>query len=268
MKVWVKFQDNRPTRVSTENCEIIDDFIKACKKELELPHPPQELFLSEFKDGMALREDAPLYSWKNNSLVNPLFIRTDAEQEISNEAYANADRAIEDEIDSIYNPYNRRLSSEDDLKNYVKQNIQPILETSGKPQLIAEEWSAPLDHKGKGDLVYHFGEIDYVIELKWIDHEGVHDPSRNKRTVKTNNRKKINTEGPNQAEKYGRNWLDQRGRPYNVRAMVIINNISDGTDIVFSEILPCLKKQYIPRRRPGCYGCGDCGMCLAFEDSD
>jgi hypothetical protein len=33
-KLWVKFGRNNATRVSTEDCEIVDDFLKACKKEL------------------------------------------------------------------------------------------------------------------------------------------------------------------------------------------------------------------------------------------
>jgi hypothetical protein len=36
-KLWVKFEENNATRVSTEGCEIVDDFIKAVKKELS-PH--------------------------------------------------------------------------------------------------------------------------------------------------------------------------------------------------------------------------------------
>jgi hypothetical protein len=31
---WVKFGTNRATQVSTEGCTNVDDFIKACKKEL------------------------------------------------------------------------------------------------------------------------------------------------------------------------------------------------------------------------------------------
>jgi hypothetical protein len=36
--------------------------------------------------------------------------------------------------------------------------------------LIADEWPAPYSHTGRGDLVYHFDGIYYVIELKWIDY--------------------------------------------------------------------------------------------------
>lgn len=61
-------------------------------------------------------------------------------------------------------------------------------------------------------MVYHLAGIDYVIELKWIDYNGANDSNRLKRTVKnTNRQKKIDVK--EQAEIYGKVWLELRGRP-------------------------------------------------------
>lgn len=155
------------------------------------------------------------------------------------------------------------VSNENDLKDYVKRNIRVILKTAGNPQLIAEEWFAPSAHIGKGDLVYHFRGTDFVIELKWIDFDGVNDSNRLKSTVKnTNRQKKIDVK--KQAEKYGQFWLDNRGRTYDVQAIAIINDVFGDAEIIHREVLPCRKKHSFPRY-PVCGGCGDCTSCLVFE---
>ena len=65
MKPWVKFESNNPTRVSIEGCEIIDDLIKACKREL-YPHfdsiATDQLGLSFTENGQVFRPDTLLSS--------------------------------------------------------------------------------------------------------------------------------------------------------------------------------------------------------------
>ncbi|KAJ2990046.1 hypothetical protein HDV02_004646 [Globomyces sp. JEL0801] len=129
-----------------------------------------------------------------------------------------------------------RISNEDDLKYQVQRSIRKILDTSGKPKLIAEEWAAPYSHIGRGDLVYHFDGVDYVIELKWIDYHGLNDYTRVKSTVKNSNRKKKN-HVREQALRYGRLWIDQKRRPYDVRVMAIVNTLNGHFQIILSERL-------------------------------
>lgn len=111
---------------------------------------------------------------------------------------------------------------EEKLKILVKRDIRHILQVPGIPTLIAEEWPAPADHIGKGDLVYHYNNVDYVVELKWIDYDGLNDYARNSQTIRTRNRQKRN-DVKKQAENYGKKWL-QKNRPYNVVALEIIND--------------------------------------------
>jgi hypothetical protein len=74
-KLWVKFKPNNATRVSTEECQDVDDFLKACKKELS-PHfdsvAIDQLFLSLTDGGEALQPDDPLPA--QNTAKTPLFI--------------------------------------------------------------------------------------------------------------------------------------------------------------------------------------------------
>ena len=77
-KLWVKFKSNRATQVSTHDCENIDDFLKACKKELSPlldSCAPAQLSLSLTDGGEALPIDDDLSAaTAKNSLQNPLFI--------------------------------------------------------------------------------------------------------------------------------------------------------------------------------------------------
>ena len=79
-KLWVKFQSFNPTRVSTEDCEIVDDFIRACKKELQIINPPQELNLSttvggtSIRPGLKLSELFTLDGYTVNDDEYPLYI--------------------------------------------------------------------------------------------------------------------------------------------------------------------------------------------------
>ena len=81
-KLWVKFNNYSPTRVSTENCEIVDDFIKSCKKELLSLYgqfPPGEISLSTSKGGTPLEPDDPLPA--QNTAKTPLIISVSVEKQ-------------------------------------------------------------------------------------------------------------------------------------------------------------------------------------------
>jgi hypothetical protein len=75
-KLWLKYKNNNPTQVSTEECHNVDDFLKACKKELQIPNPPQELSLSTTDGGTPLQPDD--YIPAQNTAKNPLFITATA----------------------------------------------------------------------------------------------------------------------------------------------------------------------------------------------
>jgi hypothetical protein len=58
LKLWVKFGSNNAVKVSTEQCQDVDDFLEACKKKLLFLYgqfPPGELSLSTSYDGPSLR---------------------------------------------------------------------------------------------------------------------------------------------------------------------------------------------------------------------
>ena len=125
-------------------------------------------------------------------------------------------------------------SGEESLKKYVKENIQRILNVKTTPLLIAEEWSAPADHRGKGDLVYRVNKHDYVIELKWIDYEGEELLNPTRQSVKTRNKnKKKHVE--EQALKYGEYWASEYRRNREVTAMAIINLENGDCDVIFKK---------------------------------
>jgi hypothetical protein len=73
-KLWVKFNTNNATRVSTEGCEIIDVFVDQCKKKLHIPNPPQELSLSTTDGGTPLKPDDSITQITGNTAEKPLFI--------------------------------------------------------------------------------------------------------------------------------------------------------------------------------------------------
>ena len=74
-KLWVKFQSFNPVKVSTNDCEDISDFIRACKKEL-----PKKLgsfvvdqhFLTTTVGGIPLEPDEGLPS--TNTSKTPLYL--------------------------------------------------------------------------------------------------------------------------------------------------------------------------------------------------
>jgi hypothetical protein len=79
-KRWVKFQTFPPTQVSTENCENVDDFIKACKKELPRKlgsYDADQLSLSTSAGAGPLQPDDDLPA--QNTAQTPLFISISGE---------------------------------------------------------------------------------------------------------------------------------------------------------------------------------------------
>jgi hypothetical protein len=60
-KLWIQHQTTAktygPTRVSTNGCEYVDDFLKESKKEFEIPGPASQLTLYQLKDGKEVEID-------------------------------------------------------------------------------------------------------------------------------------------------------------------------------------------------------------------
>jgi S1-C subfamily serine protease len=74
-KLWVRYKNNNPTQVSTEECHNVDDFLKACKKELSPlldSYAPAQLSLSTTDGGTPLQPDDDIPA--QNTAKNPLFI--------------------------------------------------------------------------------------------------------------------------------------------------------------------------------------------------
>jgi hypothetical protein len=74
-KCWVKFKPNNATQVSTEECQNVDDLIRACKKELSSKlgsYDVDQLCLSTTDGGNPLQPDDPIPS--QNTAQTPLFI--------------------------------------------------------------------------------------------------------------------------------------------------------------------------------------------------
>ena len=94
-KLWVKFDSYNPTRVSTEGCEIVDDFLEACKKKLS-PHfdyvATDQLSLSTTEGGTPLQPDDAIPA--QNTAKSPLFISVavleQAQKEMVSMSYGKA----------------------------------------------------------------------------------------------------------------------------------------------------------------------------------
>ena len=74
-KLWIKFKTNNAVKVSTEQCQDVDDFLKQCKKELLFLYgqfPPGELSLSTTAGGPPLQPDDAIPG--QNTAQAPLFI--------------------------------------------------------------------------------------------------------------------------------------------------------------------------------------------------
>ena len=80
--LWVKYQTFIPIKVSTKGCEDIYDFLKACKKELQIEIPLQQLFLSltvggpKLPPGLKIKQLSSQLGYINNDDEHPLFIGT------------------------------------------------------------------------------------------------------------------------------------------------------------------------------------------------
>ena len=77
-KLWVKFKSNNAVKVSTEDCQDVDDFLEACKKKLSPlldSYAPAQLSLSTTDGGgTPLQPGYSLHQISQNSDENPLFI--------------------------------------------------------------------------------------------------------------------------------------------------------------------------------------------------
>ena len=74
-KLWVKCKNNNAVKVSTEDCQDVDDFLKACKKELSSKlgsYDVDQLCLSTTDGGTPLQPDDDIPA--QNTAKNPLFI--------------------------------------------------------------------------------------------------------------------------------------------------------------------------------------------------
>lgn len=92
-KLWAKYKDNNSTQVSTEECHNVDDFIKACKKELSPlldSYAPSQLSLSTADGGTPLQPDDDIPA--QNTAKNPLFITVveQLQKEIISMSYGKA----------------------------------------------------------------------------------------------------------------------------------------------------------------------------------
>jgi hypothetical protein len=75
-KLWVQFKTNNAVKVSTDDCEDVNDFLKACKKEHSSTlgsFDVCQLSLSTTADGASLAPDDPVPA--QNTAKTPLFIR-------------------------------------------------------------------------------------------------------------------------------------------------------------------------------------------------
>lgn len=50
-KLWVEFSDSIASKVSTVNCDDLDDYMKACKDQLSIAAPVSRLLLSTTRNG-------------------------------------------------------------------------------------------------------------------------------------------------------------------------------------------------------------------------
>ena len=102
--LWVKFKKNRPTQVSTKECEIVDDFIKSCKKELSQKlgsYDTDQIFLSITEGETPLEPDDPLPV--QNTAKTPFYIivKVEEEKEVLSMAYGKASMSFITEATGI-----------------------------------------------------------------------------------------------------------------------------------------------------------------------
>ncbi|KAJ3311542.1 hypothetical protein HDV04_003920 [Boothiomyces sp. JEL0838] len=130
---------------------------------------------------------------------------------------------------------------EERLKEMVKRNASRIL-NSIDPVLEKEEYPAPADHIGKGDLLFSTTSGSFsnpittyhVVETKWIDYKGetLDNPTRD--SVKERNRQK-KRDVKEQADRYGKYWLKYHSGP--VVSYAVINDENDVPVIYYGPII-------------------------------
>ena len=84
-KLWIKFKTYSAVKVSIEDCQDVDDFLKACKKELSQKlgsYDVDQLSLSTTEGGSPLEPDDPFHLQTLQRLLslsvlknNPLFLK-------------------------------------------------------------------------------------------------------------------------------------------------------------------------------------------------
>ena len=97
-KLWVKFQAYNATKVSTSDCQDVDDFLEACKKVLSPlldSYDSDQLCLSTTQGGSSLRPDTLLTDipsqpgYDENDYEHPLFISVIGESTLGKTSYEN-----------------------------------------------------------------------------------------------------------------------------------------------------------------------------------
>ena len=123
---WVKLKDFHSVKVFTRNCDDVDDFIKACKKELQIPNPPQELSLSTTINGTAIRSGCKLVDipaepgYIQNDDENPLFISNQVKEIFLSMAYGKATMSFIHEATGV----------KDDIETWENIPIDSTIEPS------------------------------------------------------------------------------------------------------------------------------------------
>jgi hypothetical protein len=92
-KLWVKYKNNNSVKVSTEDCQDVDDFLEACKKKLSSKlgsYDVDQLSLSTADGGTPLKPDDDIPA--QNTAKNPLFISViqQVQKEIISMTYGKA----------------------------------------------------------------------------------------------------------------------------------------------------------------------------------
>jgi hypothetical protein len=107
--------------------------------------------------------------------------------------------------------------------------IRDLLDLTNPPTLEEEEYPAPTDDIGRGDLSYKSGTTYYVVELKWIDYEGARpgNPTRNSVITRNTQRRSGVKE---QTRRYKRYW--ETVFPGNLIHCYAIINDENGRPIV------------------------------------
>ena len=194
-KLWVKFRSNNPTRVSTEGCEIVDDFLEACKKKLspDLDSiPASRLSLSTTDGGTALRPGLLLTAipsqpgYVENDDEHPLFISVAEQVQQSNVADKLRSLGVEFNIRDVNHLLINYTEKYSLLKSpqLTKKEAQAILTfaaskiKSATQKAIGQQHSFFLDGslnasqgQGKSSMYYAFSQTGVVLVAKVYNSE-------------------------------------------------------------------------------------------------